>query len=237
MAAERSWRISESSYAILSAAIFLHCWLFLSSLSMEADKKSPDAPLAFHTGSYDEYFMIVTDEERAEYRELAEQGMMGPMAQGMMGSREDEASQSRLRYPHLFPCVILRSGDGVSCLHSRREIVWWSCRARPHVLRHVGHIGSRRTLNSRRKSTRDDDVASAPVIRRARRSESVTRKRGIILRPAAAEGYGCDCEWLGSASAAKHNGKWQSAGYDQRGTICCAARRRWWEESKATSAA
>ena len=36
------------------------------------------------------YFMIVTDEERAEYRQMAEDGMMGPMAQGMMGSRENE---------------------------------------------------------------------------------------------------------------------------------------------------
>ena len=35
------------------------------------------------------YFMIVTDEERAEYRDMAEKGMMGPMAQGM-GSRENE---------------------------------------------------------------------------------------------------------------------------------------------------
>ena len=46
------------------------------------------------------YFMIVTDEERAEYRELAEQGMMGPMA---MGPREDEVSDAQLRSRLLFP--------------------------------------------------------------------------------------------------------------------------------------
>ena len=39
------------------------------------------------------YFMVVTEQERAEYRELAQQGMLGPMGQGMMGSRDDEVGR------------------------------------------------------------------------------------------------------------------------------------------------
>jgi hypothetical protein len=42
------------------------------------------------------YFMIVTEEERAEYRKLAEQGVVGPMG-GMMGTREDEVGRAHKR--------------------------------------------------------------------------------------------------------------------------------------------
>lgn len=123
------------------------------------------------------YFMIVTDEERAEYCELAEQGMMGPMAQGMMGSRENEVSCSRLRSRTLcFPWThYARQLQYCGC--SLRRLCHGLAVRRTAPLQACGTLlSSRPMLSSRRKSTIKTTTLAAQPLRPLQLSHKLQRK-------------------------------------------------------------